>query len=134
MLVLHMPLPLAIFGRSNRLLMEKHGRSLHGTGEIGVFNRNRLGLATPYIVPIGAGHTSTYTIPVVLDSNPVQLCSGVYPCRGHSISYTPMLCVCVDMAIMWPRSDGCRATLIISMVAPLTAIYFCGSTHVEFTN
>jgi hypothetical protein len=56
---------------------------------------------------------------------------SLYPCRGHSISYTLFFCVGVDMAIMWPRSDGCGATLIISMVAPLTAIYFCGSTHVE---
>ena len=61
MLVLQMLLQLPIVGRSNRVLMEKHERSLHGACEIDVFVWNRLVLATPYIIPLGAGYTQVRT-------------------------------------------------------------------------
>ena len=112
MLVLHLRFAIiAIVGRSIRVSMGKHRRLCHGACE------------PVFLYGMGfAGCTSTYTLPVVLNSSPLQLSSGVYPLViGDSLHFLHAF-FCVDVDSIWPRSDGCRARIIIVIVAPLTAI------------
>ena len=88
MLVLHLRFAIiAIVGRSIRMSFEKHRRLFDGACE------------PVFLYGMGfAGYTSTYTLPVVLDSSPLQLSSGVYPLViGDSLYFLhTFFCVSVD--------------------------------------
>jgi hypothetical protein len=46
---------------------------------------------------VDVGYKSTYTLPVVLDSSPVQLASGVYPLLVGNSLYFPHTFFCVGV-------------------------------------